>query len=219
MFDARAGGTYTGTAPSGAPKGTGLNAQGGAGATGQIGNVGVARRPPSACAVGMCLAQATPGGMGAPGYEVRTDGTGGGVPVEEASPILDWLVSRIAPEVAAVINIIIILEEHHAAYVAQMAAKRGAATVGDILKDATPGNISKPGMGSSQYEKSGGLPQANSDFDALTKGRAVKNHPGGIRSSSFPDGSTVSVRPNSGQGAPTLQIDPVNGNPVKVRYR
>ena len=33
MFDAKAGGTYTGTAPTTAPKGTGLNQHGGAGAT------------------------------------------------------------------------------------------------------------------------------------------------------------------------------------------
>ena len=56
MFDGRAGGTYTGTAPTAAPKGTGLNAQGGAGATGQIGNVGGwrvgrRRRARSGCAL------------------------------------------------------------------------------------------------------------------------------------------------------------------------
>jgi len=137
MFDAKAGGVYTGTAPSGAPKGTGLNAQGGAGATGEIGNVGVAHRPPSACAVGMCLAQAVPGGMGAPGYEVRTDGTGGGVPVEQSSPILDWLVSRVAPEVNAVINIIVSLEKLRQAYIAQLTAK--AAGTGTAVYARAPG--------------------------------------------------------------------------------
>ena len=133
MFDGRAGGTYSGTAPTTAPKGTGFNAQGGAGAPGQIGGIGAARRPPSACDVGTCLAQAVPAGEGAPGYEIRTDGSGGGVPVEQNSPILDWLVSRIAPEVNAVINIIVSLEQYRAAYAAQMAAKQAA-----VGTDASP---------------------------------------------------------------------------------
>ena len=121
-FDGSAASVRSGAAPSAAPKGSGLSLQHASGATGQLDNVGPARRPPRQCDVGMCLAQATPGGQGAAGYEIRNDGTGGGAPVEQRSPVLDWIVSHVAPEVTAVINIIISLEEHRQAYVAQMAA-------------------------------------------------------------------------------------------------
>jgi hypothetical protein len=99
------------------------------------------------------------------------------------------------------------------------AAKRDPATVGEILKDATSGNASKPGMGSNQFGKPGGMAQANRDFDRLTEGLTVKEHGGGIRSAQLSDGSTISVRPSSGQGSPTIQINPANGdNPIKIRY-
>ena len=121
--DGSAGSTRSAPAPTAVPKGSALNPQGGGGATGQFGNVGAARRPPPMCSLGMCVAQITPGGEGAPGYLPRTDGTGGGVPVEQSSPILDWLVSRIAPEVTAVINLIVSIEEHRQAYAAQMSGR------------------------------------------------------------------------------------------------
>jgi hypothetical protein len=143
--DGSAGSTRSATAPSGAPKGGlgGRDTQ--AGAPGQIGNTGVARRPPSACEVGMCLAQSTAGGEGAPGYEIRNDGTGGGVPVEQNSPILDWLVSRIAPEVAAVINIVVALEEHRAAWTAVHASARGTPKEAQkkVLRDQGPRDIER----------------------------------------------------------------------------
>jgi RHS repeat-associated protein len=95
----------------------------------------------------------------------------------------------------------------------------GRATVDDVLQEAIPGKISKPGMGSSQYRKPGGFSAANDDFDLLTDGLPVKNHPGGIRTATLPDTSKITVRPNSGQGLPTLEINPPVGNPIKVRYK
>jgi len=70
----------------------------------------------------MCLAQATTAGEGGPGYEVRSDGTGGGVPVAQTSEFLDELVSPLGGEISAAINIIVNLEQARQAYVAQMAA-------------------------------------------------------------------------------------------------
>jgi hypothetical protein len=74
-------------------------------------------------------------------------------------------------------------------------------------------------MGSLQFESSGGFAQANSDFEALTQGQSVTSYPDGIRSSQLPDGSSISVRPASGQGSPTIQVNPAGGgNPIKIRY-
>jgi hypothetical protein len=90
--------------------------------------------------------------------------------------------------------------------------------VGSILKDATPGKVSKPGMGSTQYSKSGGFQRANADFDSLAGSSQIKRYPGDIRSTTLPDGTKVSVRPGSSQGDPTLQIEIPGQNPIKVRY-
>jgi len=73
-------------------------------------------------------------------------------------------------------------------------------------------------MGSIQYDKPGGMPQAEQDFDDLTGGASI-TLPGGIRTGTLPDGSTISVRPQSSQGDPTIQINPADGsNPIKIRY-
>jgi hypothetical protein len=74
-------------------------------------------------------------------------------------------------------------------------------------------------MGSDHYNSSGGFAQANSDFDALTQGQPVTDYGNGIRPSQLPDGSSISVRPMSGQGSPTIQVNPTSGgNPIKIRY-
>lgn len=87
----------------------------------------------------------------------------------------------------------------------------------DLVNGATPGKNSK----SVQYQKSGGIDEANADFDSLTKGVDVKDQGNGIRSATLSDGRTISVRPNSNQGSATIQISPAKGNPgkkTKVRY-
>jgi hypothetical protein len=88
-----------------------------------------------------------------------------------------------------------------------------------FLEGATPTHASKPGMGSEKFEMPGGLDAANADFNGLTNGLPVASYPNGIRSVTLPNGSTVSVRPSSGQGSPTIQINPPTGNPIKVRYQ
>jgi hypothetical protein len=90
--------------------------------------------------------------------------------------------------------------------------------VASILKDATPGKVSKSGMGSTQYSKSGGFQRANADFDSLARSSQIKRYPGDIRSTTLPDGTKISVRPGSSQGDPTLQIEIPGQNPIKVRY-
>lgn len=83
-----------------------------------------------------------------------------------------------------------------------------------VLDGAKPGNVGK----TKQYTKPGGFSQANDDFDEATKGLPVKDQGGGIRSATLSDGSTISVRPQSSQGSPTIQINPPTGKPIKVRY-
>ncbi|MEO8904554.1 MAG: RHS repeat-associated core domain-containing protein [Polyangiaceae bacterium] len=123
LFDGSASSVSHGAAPSAAPKGSGFNrgASGGA-ARETSGNVGAAKRPPGACAVGMCLAQAVPAGQGAPGYGERNDGTGGGGP-PMVRTVLDDIVAAIGGEITLAINIVISLEQHRQAIVLQMAAK------------------------------------------------------------------------------------------------
>jgi hypothetical protein len=98
----------------------------------------------------------------------------------------------------------------------------GAATthpeINDLIKNSTPGKQSAPGMGSSQFDRQGGLAQANADFDVLASGKPIKSYPNGIRSTELPDGTTISVRPDSGKGPSTLQINSPTGNPIKIRY-
>jgi hypothetical protein len=88
------------------------------------------------------------------------------------------------------------------------------ATKEEILKDARPGKMSS----SRQYEKEGGFNQANKDFDAMTRGAKVENRGGGLRTAELPDGSKLIVRPSSSGGQPTLEIQPVSGKTIKIRY-
>lgn len=88
------------------------------------------------------------------------------------------------------------------------------ATKDEILKDAKQGKVSS----SKQYEKTGGMDQANKDFDAMTRGSTVQDRGGGIRTAELPDGSKVIVRPVSSGGKPTLEIQPLSGKTTKIRY-
>jgi hypothetical protein len=104
--------------------------------------------------------------------------------------------------------------------VAAMAIEAGEATASlkQILADAKPFSESKPGMGSTQFKKTGGWDAANRDFDVLARGRPVKSYAGNVRSCEFPDGTTASVRPMSSGEIPTVQIDSPKRNPIKIRY-
>lgn len=88
------------------------------------------------------------------------------------------------------------------------------ATKEEILKGAKPGKVSS----SRQYHKQGGLEQANRDFDALTRGGKIRDRGGGLRTAELPNGSNVNVRPSSTGGQPTLEIRPLSGKRIKIRY-
>ena len=104
--------SYDLTAPSAASTSNGVSHEAPAAQKQNKGGIQGLARPPSACDVGMCLAQSTPAGEGAPGYSIRTDGTGGGVPVTQTSELLDAMTSFLSQEISGAINIIISLEEH-----------------------------------------------------------------------------------------------------------
>jgi RHS repeat-associated protein len=87
--------------------------------------------------------------------------------------------------------------------------------VSDLLAKATPKRNDK----SKQHDMLGDVNDANKDFDTL-RGTDEKSYPDGVRSKVLPDGSTVSVRPESSEGEiPTIQINPPNGRAIKIRYR
>jgi hypothetical protein len=79
---------------------------------------------------------------------------------------------------------------------------------------ATPGRETKGRT--TQWEKPGGMPEADKDFD--DKGpKDVVDLPGGGRRGTLDDGRSINVRPGSKDGRPTLEIQ--NGkNRDKVRY-
>jgi RHS repeat-associated protein len=93
-------------------------------------------------------------------------------------------------------------------------AQTGEEATGIATEGATPGKIGK----SKQFDKDGGVDQAQKDFDRIAGSNAVKDQGNGVRSTELPDGTTVSVRPHSTEGSPTIQITPTIGRDVKVRY-
>ncbi|MCC6624974.1 MAG: hypothetical protein IT385_27250 [Deltaproteobacteria bacterium] len=83
----------------------------------------------------------------------------------------------------------------------------------DLLRDARPGRVTKGR--SRQWEKTGGLQQAQDDFDALAP-RDVREIPDG-RIGELSDGRTVVVRSKSTDKRPTLEVQSKNSK-VKIRY-
>jgi hypothetical protein len=79
---------------------------------------------------------------------------------------------------------------------------------------ATPGRETKGPT--TQWEKDGGMEDANRDFDSMNPGD-VMELPNGGRRGTLPNGRKVVVRPDSTDGRPTLEIQ--NGKKRdKVRY-
>ena len=95
-----------------------------------------------------------------------------------------------------------------------------------LVEPATPGINDlinkypriKQSKETTQCQGQGGFRQANEDFDAYTGGLTQKNYPGDIRSAELLDGATISVRPSSSGGDPTIQINPTSGPTIKIRY-
>jgi filamentous hemagglutinin len=79
---------------------------------------------------------------------------------------------------------------------------------------ASPGKETKGRT--TQWEKQGGTPEAEKDFNELNPSD-VKNYPNGVKVGTLTDGSTVIVRPQSTDGRPTLEIQRGKYK-TKVRY-
>jgi len=88
------------------------------------------------------------------------------------------------------------------------------ATKEEILKGAKHLKTSS----SRQFSKTGGIGQANKDFDALTRGGKITDRGNGLRTAEVSNGSKVIVRPSSSGGQPTLEIQPPAGKTIKIRY-
>ncbi|TDX51134.1 RHS repeat domain-containing protein [Orenia marismortui] len=87
--------------------------------------------------------------------------------------------------------------------------------VDDLLEGAEPGRETKGKT--EQWEKPGGLEQAEEDFDSLELD-GVRDIPVG-KLGTLPDGRRVNVRNKSSDGRPTLEIyNPNNGRKIKIRY-
>ncbi len=85
-------------------------------------------------------------------------------------------------------------------------------------KDTSPGKKTKGKT--TQYERPGGERASNNDFDKLnpenTKDINTKYGPG--RTGKLSDGRSVTVRPGSSDGRPTLEIRKPNGRGIEIRY-
>ncbi len=82
------------------------------------------------------------------------------------------------------------------------------------VPDAAPGRETKGRT--TQWEKDGGMGQADKDFDAKNP-KGVVPLPDGGRKGTLDDGRTIVVRPNSTEGRPTLEIQDGKRRD-KVRY-
>ncbi|MCP4600000.1 MAG: hypothetical protein GY847_05585, partial [Proteobacteria bacterium] len=90
-----------------------------------------------------------------------------------------------------------------------------AATFEQLLEDTEPGR--KTSGKTKQYEKEGGVREANEDFDSIVVQESIKPREDGIRTGMTPDGRSVIVRPDSTEGRPTLEIQEGNKR-RKIRY-
>jgi hypothetical protein len=95
-----------------------------------------------------------------------------------------------------------------------LAERAAVSTLEDLLKNAVKDRVSK----SIQYIKTGGMRQANKDFEELVGKSGTTNRGGGLRTATLADGTKVNVRPFSSGGKPTLEIKPPTGKTVKIRY-
>jgi len=86
--------------------------------------------------------------------------------------------------------------------------------VENLKKESSPGRQTKGP--SRQYEKPGGMEQANKDFNRLGP-KNIQEYPNGTRVGDLPGGGKVNVRPISSDGRPTLEIQK-GTKIIKFRY-
>lgn len=67
-------------------------------------------------------------------------------------------------------------------------------------------------------QKTGDMTDANTDFDAVTRGVQVRSRHRGMRTATLADGTRITVRPFSSAGSPTIEVIGPNGEHVKIRY-
>ncbi|MCF6249897.1 MAG: DUF6531 domain-containing protein [Methylococcaceae bacterium] len=97
-------------------------------------------------------------------------------------------------------------------------ATNGPISVDDLIKNSIPGRVTKGRT--KQFDRSGGLDQANKDFDALgpQNVRNIDTPFGPGRAGTLPDGRQVNVRPGSSNGGPpTLEVQK-GKNITKFRF-
>lgn len=87
-------------------------------------------------------------------------------------------------------------------------------SVEDVLKGA----IKERSGRTTIYRKTGGFEQANEEFDEMARGTNVRVREGGLRTATLPNGTKITVRPNSSDGRPTLEIHPPGSKPIEIRY-
>ncbi|WP_308365247.1 MULTISPECIES: RHS repeat-associated core domain-containing protein [unclassified Microbulbifer] len=90
--------------------------------------------------------------------------------------------------------------------------------VDKVLEGASPGEKTKGRT--TNWDKPGGIDQANGDFDSLVPegAKEITDSKGGKgRTGETADGKKVNVRPNSSDGRPTVEIQD-GKNKIKVRY-
>ncbi|HAQ41166.1 MAG TPA: hypothetical protein DCM73_10270, partial [Clostridiales bacterium] len=84
-------------------------------------------------------------------------------------------------------------------------------SVDDILDGATAGRVTKGKT--NQYVKPGDFNSASKEFDSLNPSNVknINTSYGQGKTGTLPDGRTVTVRPGSTDGRPTLEIRNPNG--------
>ncbi len=91
-------------------------------------------------------------------------------------------------------------------------------SVDDILEDATPGRVTKGKT--DLYEKQGDYNQAVDEFDSLnpTDVKNINSAYGPGKTGKLEDGRTITARPGSSDGRPTLEIRYPSGRGMEIRY-
>ncbi|MBA9088808.1 RHS repeat-associated protein [Fontibacillus solani] len=91
-------------------------------------------------------------------------------------------------------------------------------SVDDILKDATPGRVTKGKT--TLYEKKGGYEQATKEFYSLnpSKVKDIETKYGPGKAGLLPDGRKITVRSGSTDGRVTIEIRSSNGRGIEIRY-
>ena len=96
--------------------------------------------------------------------------------------------------------------------------EKGIGSVDDLIKNSKLGRGTKGRT--KQFDRSGGLDQANKDFDSLgpQNVRDIDTPFGPGRTGTLPDGRQVNIRPGSSNGGPpTLEIQQ-GKNRIKFRF-